>query len=67
MTIAEKLYRTDIHMLKRIIIIYQLDELSRLYFPPNAEYSKLMMPSSYTGRVERRKGAVTQPHRQVIR
>lgn len=67
MTIAEKLYRSDTETLKRVIIIYQLDELSRLFFPPNTEYSKLMMPGSYSGRVERRRGAVTQAHRQVIR
>lgn len=69
MTIAEKLYISDIDTLKRIIIIYQLDEISRLYFPPTAdrEYERLMMPEEYTGRVERRRGAIVQAHRPVIK
>lgn len=56
------------------------NKLARLYFPDDLvsaqyakeddsthEYEKLMKPSSYTGRVERRKGAITQPHRPVIK
>ena len=59
---------------------YRLEKLARLYFPDDLvsaqyakeddsthEYEKLMKPSSYTGRVERRKGAITQPHRPVIK
>jgi|GEM_PF-3373353 len=80
MTIAEKLYRTDPDTLFEIIVRYQLEKLARLYFPDNLvshqhvkeddnaqEYAKLMQSSSYTGKVERRNGAITQPHRPVIK
>jgi len=80
MTIAEKLYRSDPDTLFEIIVRYQLEKLARLYFPDNLvstkdtkedytkqEYERLMQSSSYTGRVERRNGAITQPHRSVIK
>ena len=75
MTIADKLYSTDKDTLLSIIVIYQLDNLCRLYFPQNIvkdtksvnEYSKLMMPSTYSGRVQRDKGALTQKHYLVIK
>ena len=75
MTIADKLYNTDKDTLLSIIVIYQLDSLCRLYFPQNIvkdtksvnEYSKLMMPSTYSGRVQRDKGALTQKHYLIIK
>jgi hypothetical protein len=75
MTIADMLYNTDRDILFKIIAIYQLKSLCRLYFPQNlageeesgSKYSKLMMPSSYSGRVQREKGALTQKHYQVIK
>ncbi len=80
MTIAEKLYRSDPDTLFEIIVRYQLEKLARLYFLDNLvstkdtkedytkqEYERLMQSSSYTGRVERRNGAITQPHRPVIK
>ena len=80
MTIAEKLYKTDPDTLFKIIVRYQLEKLARLYFPDvlvsiqyaeeddkAQEYSRLMKPSSYSGKVERRNGAITQPHRPVIK
>lgn len=75
MTIADMLYNTDRDILFKIIAIYQLKSLCRLYFPQNlayeeesgSEYIKLMMPSSYSGRVQREKGALTQKHYQVIK
>lgn len=80
MTIAEKLYRSDPDTLFEIIVRYQLEKLARLYFPDNLvstkdtkedytkqEYERLMQSSSYTGKVERRNGAITQPHRPVIK
>jgi hypothetical protein len=80
MTIAEKLYKSDPDTLLEIIVRYQLEKLARLYFPDmlvSVEYAeeddkeheieKLMKPSSYSGRVERRNGAIIQPHRPVIK
>lgn len=80
MTIAEKLYKTDPDTLFEIIVRYQLEKLARLYFPDvlvsvqyaeeddkAQEYSRLRKPSSYSGKVERRNGAITQPHRPVIK
>ena len=80
MTIAEKLYMNDPDTLFEIIVRYQLERLARLYFSDNLvspqsvkedyteqEYIRLMQSSSYTGRVERRRGALTQPHRPVIK
>lgn len=81
MTIAEKLYLSDPDTLFEIIVRYRLEGLARLYFPEKLENSskaivkremeereieKLMKPDCYTGRVERRKGAITQPHRPKI-
>lgn len=81
MTIAEILFEKDPKMLFEIIVLYQLEWLARLYFSemiidpqsPEAEqeakareFARLMRPSSYTGRVERRRGAIIQPHRSVI-
>jgi hypothetical protein len=80
MTIAEKLYKTDPDTLFEIIVRYQLEKLARLYFPDvlvsvqyaeeddkAQEYSRLMKPSSYSGKVERRNVAIPQPHRPVIK
>lgn len=80
MTIAEKLYKSDPDTLFEIIVRYQLEKLARLYFPDvlvsvqyaeeddkAQEYSRLMKPSSYSGKVERRNGAIPQPHRPVIK
>jgi hypothetical protein len=80
MTIAEKLYTSDKDTLLKIVTMYQLVGLERLYFPDRfasqadtdteddmQEYTRLMMPGAYTGRTERRRGAVTQPHRPVIK
>lgn len=67
MTIAEKLFHSDSDTLFRIIVLYQLDWLARLYFPDNLvesaiDISRLMMPSAYSGKVERRRGAIVQKH-----
>ena len=80
MTIAEKLYKSDPDTLLEIIVRYQLEKLARLYFPEMLvsveyaeaedkahEYAQLMKPSSYSGKVERRSGAITQPHRPVVK
>ena len=72
MTIAEKLYTSDPDTLFRIIVIYQLDGLARMYFPENliesaTNISKLMMPGTYSGKVERRRGAIVQRHREILR
>ena len=82
MTIAEKLYRSDPDTLFEIIVRYQLKGLARLYFPEKLvdpqeqgtdtedkerEITRLMKPSGYTGRVERKRGAITQPHRPVVK
>ncbi|MCF8017826.1 MAG: hypothetical protein K9L62_00375 [Vallitaleaceae bacterium] len=76
MTIAEKLYMNDPDTLFEIIVRYQLERLARLYFPDNLvatnednerEYAKLMQSPNYTGRVERRRGAITQQHREVVK
>lgn len=80
MTIAEKLYKSDPNTLFEIIVRYQLEGLARLYFPDKLisfqcindddteqEYARLMQSSNYTGRIERRNGAMTQPHRPVIK
>ena len=67
MTIAEKLFLSDSGTLFEIIVQYQLDWLARLYFPDNLvesaiDISRLMMPGTYSGRVERRHGAIVQRH-----
>lgn len=72
MTIAEKLYTSDPDTLFKLIVIYQLQDLARQYFPKNlvngsADISRLMMPSTYSGRVERCRGAIVQRHREVIK
>ena len=72
MTIAEKLFHSDSDTLFRIIVLYQLDWLARLYFPDNLvesaiDISRLMMPSAYSGKVERRRGAIVQKHREILR
>lgn len=80
MTIAEKLYRSEPKILFEIIVTYQLEDLARLYFPDkiiptqqieddenNQEYARLMKPCSYSGRVERRNGAITQRHRGPLK
>lgn len=78
MTIAEKLYRTDPNMSFRIIVVFQLESLARQYFPDRVvsrqelheskkEYEKLMRPGSYSGKVERKHGAIVQRHREVFK
>ena len=78
MTIAETLYRTDPDMLFKIIVIYQLEGLARHYFPDcvvskseiqedKKEYEALMMPGSYSGKVERYRRAIVQRHREVFK
>lgn len=75
MTIADILFLTDKDTLLNIILDFQLVPLIRQYFPQilddvsetGSEYSRLMMPSSYSGRVQREKGALTQKHYQVIK
>jgi len=75
MTIADILFLTDKDTLLTIILDFQLVPLIRQYFPQildndtesGSEYNKLMMPSSYSGRVQRDKGALTQKHYQVIK
>jgi len=80
MTIAEKLYRTDPDTLFEIIVRYQLEKLARLYFSENLvttqameedytteERERLMRSSTYSGRVEKHHGVITQPHRQIIK
>lgn len=72
MTIAEKLYISDPDTLFKIVVIYQLEGLARQYFPDNLidstiNISKLMMPGAYSGRVERRHGAITQRHQEVLK
>ncbi len=69
MTIADNLYKSDPDTLFRITIIYKLEGLTRLYFPDRViprddlrEYQSLMMPSTYSGKVERRHGAIVQRH-----
>jgi hypothetical protein len=77
-TIAETLYRTDPDMLFKIIVIYQLEGLARQFFPDHVvskqeiqedkkEYEALMMPGTYSGKAERRRGAIVQRHREVIK
>lgn len=82
MTIAEKLYKTDPETLFEFIVRYRLEDLARLYFPERLEdpqglkaeqeaqereISKLMQAETYTGRVERQMGALTQAHRPVFK
>jgi hypothetical protein len=75
MTIADMLYIKDRQILLKIVIRYRLVDLARTYFAQNlayeeesgSEYSRLMMPRSYSGRVQRDKGALTQKHYQVIK
>ena len=75
MTIADILFLTDKTTLLTIILDFQLVTLARQHFPQilddvsetGREYSKLMMPSTYSGRVQRDKGALTQKHYQVIK
>lgn len=82
MTIAEKLFNTDPETLFEFIVRYRLEELARLYFPERLEdpqglkaeqeaqereISRLMQAETYTGRVERQRGALTQAHRPVFK
>lgn len=81
MTVAERLYIGDPETLFKIIVMYQLEGLAKLYFKEmvidddsllaqeeerEREYTRLMQPSGYTGRVERKRGKITQPHRPRI-
>jgi len=75
-TIAERLYYSHPDILFKIIVMFQLERLARTYFPANLidanedthiAYAKLMRPGEYSGRIERRNGAIMQPHRTVIR
>lgn len=70
--IAEKIYQTDPDTLFLLVVIYQLREIGRMFFPENIvnddrSIEKLMTPSCYTGYTERRQGAITQPHRLIIK
>lgn len=74
MTIADILYLKDIQTLIDIVVIYRLDWITKLYIPALTEiieddttYERLMMPGAYTGRTERRRGAVVQRHREVLK
>lgn len=82
MTVAEKLFKDDPKTLFDLIVIYQLEGLAKLYFPENLEdptgtlrqeeeqereITRLMKADTYTGRVERRRGAITQSHRSIIK
>jgi len=82
MTIAEKLRKTDPETLFELIVCFRLEGLAKEYFPERLEdpqepgtdtedkereITRLMKPSGYTGRVERKRGAITQPHRPVVK
>ncbi len=78
MTIAEILYKNDPDTLFKIIVIFQLENLARLYYPnkvmiqaklpdDSRVYEDLMMPGTYSGKAERRRGAIVQRHREVIK
>ena len=68
MTIAEILFLKDMQTLIDIAVIYNLDWITKLYIPALTEvieddtYERLMMPSTYSGKVERRHGAIVQRH-----
>ena len=76
-TIAERLYCSHPDILFKIIVMFQLERLARIYFPENLidtskddrrmAYTRLMQPGDYSGHTERRNGAIVQPHRTVIR
>lgn len=78
MTIAEILYKNDPDTLFKIIVIFQLENLARQFFPDHVvskqeiqedkkDYEGLMMPGTYSGKAERRRGAIVQRHREVIK
>lgn len=78
MTIAEKLYVGDPDTLFKLIVQYQLVDLAILYFPDKViirrkfpddlkVYEDLMRPSAYSGKVERKRRAITQRHRTVFK
>lgn len=80
MTIAEKLLAKDPKTFFELIVIFRLEELARLYFPEkledptnreteeqDQEITQLMKADVYTGRVERKGGALTQAHRTIIK
>lgn len=70
MTIAEKLYNSDPLLLFNILSFYELVGLMGVYFPDAAidpEIKELMSPSIYSGRVERRHGALRQAHRLILK
>ena len=75
MTIADKIYKNDHKVLFKIIVIYQLRDLGRLYFPQNIinddyedkEMKSLMTPGDYHGKSERSHGSVTQKHGLVLK
>ena len=78
MTIAEKLYVSDPDTLFKLIAQYQLVDPAILYFPDKViirrkfpddlkVYEDLMRPSAYSGKVERKRRAITQRHRTVFK
>lgn len=66
MTIGDRLLRDQPDIYYRLLVEY---DLAHKFLPPDRakELYNLMMPAVYTGRVERKRGAVTQPHRRVIK
>lgn len=75
MTIADILFLTDKQSLLKIVLEYQLVNLTKIYFPQildidteyGNEYTKLMMPTSYSGRVHRENGCITQKHYLIVK
>ncbi len=73
MNIAEKLYLTDPNTLLQIVVQYELYSLGSNYFSDRTlnrqtfDTERLMIPDAYSGRYERRNGAITQPHRLVYK
>ena len=78
MTIAEKLYVSDPDTLFKLIVQYQLVDLAILYFPDKViirrkfpddlkVYEDLMRLSAYSGKVERKRRAITQRHKTVFK
>lgn len=78
--IVDKLFLTDPGILSKLFIAYDLRVLTKQYFLSNdtrnnndtsndddRSIQKLMSPGCYTGRIERRRGAIMQQHRVVIK
>lgn len=74
MLIVDKLFLTDPGILSKLFIAYDLRVLAKQYFLSNdtsndddRSIQKLMSSSCYTGRTERRRGAIMQQHRLIIK